>query len=232
MWRASLRLKAIRTASQAALPSIKQTAMNCCKLLAGSVLAVVAITLSCGQFGLSTNPVCTSITTAIRGLLLPIEMPTPAPSNNIKTDTLFPKNDLLHLPMYPSFSALSEKQIRIIKSVISTAVNMGILNSEHDPTITSASSIIPSMTSNYSRTTKDSTPTPHPAWTNIGLTGSPPLLNSTTGLLLIQPDIYFPKLPAKEPKITICAATNTARRTGSYLNIPACPPATKIRLAD
>ncbi len=197
------------------------------KWLVVSVLAAAWITLQCGLSESSTNPVCTSITTAIRGLLLPIATPQTAPTNNTETVTTFLKNGLLHRPTFQNSYDRYAKQIPIIKYDTSTAANTETLKRATGRTITSVSLITRLTMFNSLRMTRDSTLTLAQHWKSTGLTGSQPWPSSTIVPLLIPPAIYFPKLLAKRRRIIICAATNTAKRTGSFLNIPACPLATK-----
>jgi len=190
------------------------------KWLVVSVLAVVWITASCGLSASSTKPLCTSITSAIRGLLSRTETDQPATKSNTKTDTTSTNTTSFNLPTSPTSFAHYAEEMRIIKSAISTAASMAtIIN---DRTIISASSITPSTTNISGRTMKDFTLTLQLNSKNTGHGGSPPWPNSMCERLLIRPVTHSKKLLAKEPETIIYDATSMARRTGFFPNIYGC----------
>ncbi len=218
---ATHRSPALRITSPVDLHSIKTKARKHWKWLAASALGVAWITLSCGLSVLPMKPVCTSITMAIRGLLSPIATQAQPRTNNIKTASTSLKNGLLLRPTFKNSSALCERQIKAIKSAISTAESMA---NSAVLTITSVYSITPSMTNICGRTIKVSIRTPLPNSKNTGRTALPPVQNLPYRMPPTLPAIASRKLPANVLMTTTYAATKTAKRTGYCQNTSACPP--------
>ncbi len=191
------------------------------KWLAASALGVAWITVSCGASALSTRPVCTSIETAIRGLLLPIATPLPAPTNNTKTVTTFRPTSLSPLPMSANSSALCERQTKAIKSAISTAESMA---NSAVLTITSVYSITPSKTNICGRMIKASIHIPQP---NSSSTGRTVLLHAQNSLWTTPPTqqaTASKKSLEHGHRNTIYGVTSTGKPTGYCQNTYECLP--------
>ncbi len=203
------------------LLSIKAKARKHWKWLAASALAVAWITASCGVSALSTKPVCTSITMAIRGLLSHTATPPNAQQNNSKTATTSRQNNPLLPLTSATSSALCERQIRATKSAISTAENMA---NSAVLTITYVYSITPSTTNICGRMTKASIHIPQKNSTATGRSGSLLAQNLPWTMPLIRPATASKKSQANAPRTTTNGSiTIPVKHGGSCLNMSACP---------
>ncbi len=200
--------------------TIKAVLLKRWKWLVISALVVAWITGSCGQSVLSTNPSCTWITSAIRGLLLPTETLGTVQKNNSKKDNSSRPITLYARPMYQNSYGPYENKTRNIKSAISIAENTG--SSTNDLTIMYVCSITHSTISNYSKTTRASTHIQARLLINYGLMASLPLLNSTSKQPAIRLVMSSKKSQADAPPIIISVVTNTERPIGSVLSTYEC----------
>ncbi len=202
------------------LHSIKRALRKKWKWVAVSALAVGWITLQCGLSESSTNPSCTWITSAIRGLLLHTEIPPNALPNNTKPDTISRPTTLSALLTYLNSSVRFATQTKTTKFATSTAANTATRT--NDLTTMSASSIIASTINNSSLTAKESIPTHHQHSRSTGPMASQLQQNSASKPQNTRPVTASKKSLANVPRNTISAVTNTDRPTGSNRNIFAC----------
>ncbi len=206
-------------------PSKKSALRRHWKWLAVSALGVAWIISSCGRLESSTNPICTSITTAIHGLLSLIGTQENATKNNIKTDVTYRPITLLNPHTYQNSSAHYVKLTPITRFGTFTAENM--VRKTKDLTITYVCSIIHLTTKYSKKTTKASIRTPARRWRNIGRTVSQPLRNLISGRPHTQQVTASKKSQAKKPGIIISVAMSTEKPTGYFPNIFECQLAEK-----
>ncbi len=190
------------------------------KWLAVSALVVAWITASCGQYALSTSRTCTSITTAIRGLLLHIENPGTVQPSNTKTDNTSRRIILSDLQTSVNSFARYENKIQIIKSAISIAVNTATITK--DLIITSVCLTTRSRTNNYLKMRKGYIHIRALLWRNSGLTDSLPWQNLTSKLPAIRLAIRLKKSREKGPWTIISGAMSTEKPIGYYLSTAEC----------
>jgi len=213
--------KAIRISLQAALSLIQKMRPIKWKWLAVSALVAASIIASCGQSESCTRPLCTSISMAIRGLLLHTEAPQPAHKNNSIADITYQKTTHYTPRICKNSFAHCEKQIKITKSDTFT-----VANTAHwaDPIIISVYSTIPSRIWNFGKTIRVCTPSLQKHFKNIGPTASAHALTSIYKTPLILPVTHLKKLPAKGPMIITYATTKTAKPSGFCRNTYGCRP--------
>ncbi len=189
------------------------------KWLVGSVLAVVAIALSCGPCESSTKLHCTKTIMETVSSLLLIGENQNVPKNNSETGTTSPTTTR-------SITTTSETSLKDCENTFrkkyatSTVANTEMKIS--DPTTTQSCLIARSTISKSNNKKKELRPSPAQSSPIYGLMASVQSENAIMKRQLIPLAIYLKKSRASRPKMLICETTIMASLSGLSLHTRQC----------